>query len=72
MTQSEKALAKTFLERAMVQKSIRLFAPCPECNGDGFIETVSTQSAEYHIGNGPVRHTYICGECHGTGTMIGE
>lgn len=55
-----------------VHRSLRAFCPCPECDGLGFIEVVTMQSPRYMIGNGPVRETELCSECHGSGTTAWE
>lgn len=52
------------LEEA-VHKSLRVFAPCPECDGEGLI-TIDVFDRD----NGWQAETDLCGECHGTGTMV--
>lgn len=47
---------------ARVQASLRAFLPCPECNGQGLISCGFIRNDER------IDDSYLCGECHGTGT----
>jgi len=48
--------------RDTIHHSLRVFCPCPDCNGEGMRDVVITDRGERQ------EDFELCGECHGTGT----